>query len=351
MLSYKKFAVGAIALTSACLIMLASLVYIVDPYFHFHAPIDGIPYELGNQRYTNDGLSRHFSYDAIITGTSMTENFLPSQLDQLFQTQSIKISYSNASYREITESLARAFSYNENVKLVVRGLDVGEMGTDVNAMNLTSYPEYLYDDNPWNDINYLLNKGVLVRGLGQTIINGLRGQEMTTMDEYSSWRGYDFGADVVLANYSRPDAQDPVEISLSLEAQQTAYDNVMTNVVALAAANPQVEFYCFYTPYSILYYDKLNQVNLLQQELERIEYVTSLLIQQENIKLFSFIELYDVVSNLDNYMDTIHYSGEISDMMLDYMAEGAYLLTPDNYEAHMEEIKSFYCNYPYDDLF
>ena len=40
----------------------------MDPYFHYHGPFSSFSYRLYEERYINDGISRHFNYDAIITG-------------------------------------------------------------------------------------------------------------------------------------------------------------------------------------------------------------------------------------------------------------------------------------------
>ena len=72
----KKWLIGWGCLVLALLFLISSLVVYVDPYFHYHAPkTDLFFYGLYNQRSQNDGILRHFDYDAVITGTSMTENF------------------------------------------------------------------------------------------------------------------------------------------------------------------------------------------------------------------------------------------------------------------------------------
>ena len=62
-------------------ILLGSLVVYVDPYFHYHAPIEGKNYIMKEQRYLNDGIVKNFDYDTAIFGSSMTECFCPSVLD------------------------------------------------------------------------------------------------------------------------------------------------------------------------------------------------------------------------------------------------------------------------------
>lgn len=352
MLIYKKFMIGTIVIFFACTGLIAAATYVIDPYFHFHEPIEGIPYDLGNERYQNDGISRNFSYDAIVTGSSMSQNFLTSQMDELFGTESVKLPYSAVTYKECNDTLLRAISYNSEIELIIRGLDCNRIDTEYDAMWMDSYPEYLYDDDSWNDINYLLNKDVMVKGLGQTVIRWLQGEEMATFDSYSATRySSKYGEEYAMSTYTRPEASDQLDDILTEEDMERIYQNIMCNVVSLAEENPDIQFYYFYTPYSVLYYDELSQTNQLAREFEMLEYATSLIVGQDNITLFNFLELYDVVADLDNYKDAGHYSGEINDLMIELMYEASSVLTAENYQEKMEEIKAFYMNFDYDSLF
>lgn len=58
--------------------------------FHYHAPLKFLSYPLVNERYQNNGIVRHFDYDSVITGTSMTENFKTSEAQKLFGSDFIK---------------------------------------------------------------------------------------------------------------------------------------------------------------------------------------------------------------------------------------------------------------------
>ncbi len=75
------------------LILAGSIIVYLDPFFHYHAPLKGFYYEIDNERYQNDGIMKNFEYDALITVTSITENFKTSELDTLFAVLSIKVSY------------------------------------------------------------------------------------------------------------------------------------------------------------------------------------------------------------------------------------------------------------------
>lgn len=153
------------------MLSLGTLAYIgmqtvqVDPFFHYHAPYtDSYYYDLNNQRSQNDGICRYFEYDALITGTSMTENFKTSEMDEIFGTNSIKVPYQGSTYKEINDNLKKALSNNENLKIIVRGLDMLQFFSDSDTMrfDLGEYPTYLYDDNIFNDVKYVFNRDVFL---------------------------------------------------------------------------------------------------------------------------------------------------------------------------------------------
>lgn len=112
-----------LGLTALGLAALGGLVAIVDPFFHYHQPLKGLAYTLDSERYQNDGISRHFTYDAVLTGTSMSENFKVSSFDRLFDVKAVKIPYGGGYYKEVDEAVRRAISYNPRIKMVFRSLD------------------------------------------------------------------------------------------------------------------------------------------------------------------------------------------------------------------------------------
>ena len=67
--------------------------------------------------------------------------------------------------------------------------------------------------------------------------------------------------------------------------------------------------------------------------------------------LFSFFTEYNMICNLDNYKDILHYGEEINSQVLRWMKEGSHELTRENYEEYCSQMKAFYCNYDYDRLF
>ena len=83
-MNYKKWFKIFIIEIGFVFVIIAACNIIIDPFFHYHKPLSGLFYVLDNQRYQNNGIVRHFDYNAIITGSSMTENFKTSEFNNIF---------------------------------------------------------------------------------------------------------------------------------------------------------------------------------------------------------------------------------------------------------------------------
>lgn len=81
--------------------LIAALIVIMDPYFHYHKPFGWQKYGWWQERYINDGILKNFDYNAIIAGNSMVENFKVSEFNELFGTETVKVPYSGASFEEV----------------------------------------------------------------------------------------------------------------------------------------------------------------------------------------------------------------------------------------------------------
>ena len=340
--------IGWFIIVTVALFIIGSSVYRVDPYFHYHMPnTDNYYYALDNQRSQNDGIIKHFEYNALITGTSMTENFLTSELDEIFGVNSIKVSYSGGSYKEMNDSLKNAFKYNPDLKLIVRGLDTNKFFDTADEMrnDLGSYPTYLYDENPFNDVNYLFNKDVIfyrVYAMEEGSNEGI-----TSFDDYSRWQDdYTYGINTVAPDrVSFDGVGEPVH--LTDEKKESIRESITQNVTALADEYPEVDFYYFMTPYSILSYKDSVGDGTIYCQVEAEQYIIELILEHENIKLFSFNGVEEYVTDLNNYKDLNHYAQWINSYMLRCMYEGKYRLTKDNYEEYLEKELSLFTGYDY----
>lgn len=352
MTAYKKWLLAFFALFLAALLFLGGITAVIDPYFHYHAPLEGLSYEIFYQRYQNDGIVKHFDYDALITGNSMTENFKTSELDALFGTNSIKVPYSGASLKELDMNVRAALEHNGDIRMVVMGLDYGSFIQDKDYMAYSDedYPDFLYDENPFNDVKYLFNKSILKTSL-DVISRTRAGLPTTGFDEYSAWPADTvYGREVTFAQYQRLwDSGE--EHHLNDERMALLTGNIAQNILETAKANPQVEFYYYFPPYSLLFWDKQDRGGVLELQLEAERVVIEMLLQQENIRLFSFLDDFELAADFSRFKDYIHHDPQVNSHILRCMADGLHELTADNYEDYCSRMLEHYGTYDYDSLF
>lgn len=350
-MSNKKWTIVTLSAFLILLLSMGAATVVIDPYFHYHAPLEQLQYPLNNERYQNNGIVKNFSYDAIITGTSMTENFKTSEFDVLFGVNSIKVPFSGGSYREINENLECAIQSNPDIKYIVRGLDYDYLLWDKDRQKYDSYPAYLYDEVIWNDVYYIFNKEILFNNTFQVISYTRAGHKTTSFDSYANWMsGYIFGKEAVDKTYSRQ-MEKADRLDFTIEDQIKLEGNLSQNVTALIEQNPDITFYLFFTPYSIYYWDMLCQAGRLDQQMEAEKRAIEFLLSHRNIKLFSFFDEFDLILDLNNYKDIAHYSEEINSQILRWMRDGDHQLTKDNYEQYCEKTREFYSSFDYDSLF
>ncbi len=348
----KKWSLLLLASAAAALLIVSAVIAIIDPFFHYHAPLPFLQYPLDKERYQNDGIVKHFSYDAMITGTSMTENFKTSECDALFGVNTVKTCFNGSSLREASENLSRAVSANPNIRLVIRGYDGWNLLDPPGKLREEDkIPFYLYDNNPFNDVSYLLNKTVLIEDTVEVLRYTLHETENMSFDEYANWNQYaQFGAESVLANYTRPSKAASKEVWTEVSQAMLA-ESLQDNAIRIALENPQIQFYYFFTPYSIITMDEQNQYGILEKQFDAFRQATEAMVAVENIHLFSFFDDYEIITNLNNYYDPAHYHEDINSIILQRMAEGENKLTSQNWESYWDEVEVYYLNYDYDRLF
>lgn len=340
-----------LCITLCLLVVIGGITALFDPYFHYHKPFSFQSYSLYTQRYQNDGITRHFEYDAIITGTSMTENFKTSEFDDLFSTNSIKIPYFGASLKEIGVAVNTALERNNNVKIVLRSLDHYKLFEDKDYMSYPNYPDYLYDDNIFNDTKYILNKDTLLNDTYQSVMMTLKHSPSTTFDDYSNWDSTaTFGKDIVLNSYTRNNVSGEIKV-LSDTDKQTIEGTVSQNLIEVAKNHPDTDFYYFLPPYSMVYWDSLYTNGEIERHLASQEIAISMLLECDNIHVFSFATDYETIRNLDNYKDISHYKEEINTKILNHISKGEYEVSKDNCAEYFSEVYNYYTTYNYDSIF
>lgn len=351
----KTWLTGYFCIVIASLCLIGVVVYDIDPCFHYHSPhTEKYYYRLTDQRQQNDGIVKHFDYNAIITGTSMTEQFKTSEVDALFNVNSIKVPFSGASYKEVSDNLRIALQYHPKLKMVIRGLDMNLFFDNHDAMKyeLEEYPSYLYNENVFDDVNYLFNRDTLIE-IYQLLAENLRGTVpgITSFDEYSVWQdSYTFGINTVCPGEIHPERSERMQVHLTDEEKQVIRENICANVTSLAEEYPEVIFYYFFPPYSAVWWAEQVESGVVYRQIEAEQYIIELMLKYDNIRLYSFNNRTDITTDLNHYKDAGHYASWINSLMLRWMYDGEYLLTKGNYLDYLKEEREFYTGFDYESL-
>lgn len=350
----KHWLIGWLIFVCIGLGAVGGLVYKIDPYMHYHKPdTDNYFYLLrpNNQRNQNDGIIKHFEYDALITGSSMTENFKSSEMDKVFNCTSIKVPCSGGSFEEVNNSIRTAAEHNPKLKLVVRGLDMSRFFDDKDYMrnDLGKYPTYLYDSNPINDVQYFWNKDIILKCVNMAEQRNEEGFEagITSFDDYSRWQDdFTFGVNSVRPNGVSELVKGEAK-HLTEEEKERIEGNITQNVTQLAKENPGITFYCFFTPYSAEWWKDNIASGRIYKLIEAEQLIIELILECDNIKLFSFNNRLDITTDLNNYKDVAHYGEWINSLILRWMHDGECQLTKENYLEYVETELSNYLSFDY----
>ena len=207
-------------------------------------------------------------------------------------------------------------------------------------------PSYLYDDDPWNDVHYLLNKDVLMRS-AYTVLKKAAGETQTIQDAFV-WDGnVFFSRELALAGYERP---EPSGQTLPPDAFLENCRENLTVVTGWLEEYPDTDFIFFFSPYSILFWDKMDRLGETDAMLALLEETTETLLRYDNAELQFIMADTDVITDLDNYADHIHVAGRVTYQMAQAMPTGQYRLTAENRAEVLDGLRDFVVHYDYDEI-
>lgn len=340
----KKRWTAALLLTFVVLLGLCGgTVRLVDPFFHYHDP-DPEGEVWFDQRAQGAGLLRSQEYETVLMGSSLAANYRPFWFDVFYETSTVKVTFPNGGFGEFTRALDYACT-QQDVERVIFGLDPNLLARDP-AEEPDQLPEYLYDTNPWNDGQYLLNKDVLMRS-GYTLLKKMSGETQSIQDAFV-WDGnVFFSKELALAGYERPEATGE---TLAADAFLENSRANLERVTGWLEQYPDTEFIFFFSPYSILFWDKMNQLGQTEAMLTLLQETVETLLQYDNAELQFFMADTEVITNLENYADHIHVAGRVTYRMAQAMPTGQYRLTKETYVEVLDGLRDFVVHYDYEQI-
>ena len=350
-MSCKKFVWMNLTGMAGLLFVGAFIVFMADPFYHYHGPWFNLPVTLYNEIYQTAGVARHFEYDSVIIGSSMTENFRVSWFDEDFGWDTVKLCYEGARTDDLKAILEQVFEGERQVGHVVLAIDDYQMVSDSTAA-ATERPEYLYNENPFDDVNYLFNRDAL-KGALKGIWDGVRGKETEIDDAYNFSEKYEFSKEQALRD-ARPFRENIMANPPTEETPENAYlqmcQNNLANLLPFVEEHPETEFIVFFSPYSILNWEKKLLAGTLKAQLNADAYVIRTFLSYDNVRVFYFQDEYDMITDLEQYMDTSHYKEEYNHYIEQCMKNGKNELTEENYRERIEKMYEIVSGYDYESV-
>lgn len=335
----KVYIFAVVAIVLSVMICCGCLVYYIDPFFHYHAPLEGFPYVIDDQLTQNPGMAEQFDYDSAILGSSMTVNFRTDYFKELMGLNTLKLSYSSAYPKDISNILEKIYEPRQDgraheVKKIFLGLDVI---TYSGAVDETKYPlpVYLYDKNPINDIKYLVNKDVLLNYVLRPMVD----PEPTNLSEiYMSWWTDEYyDEDRVLLGHDYIEEINPDKLPWHA-FDEPIEENLRVNIIPYIEAHPETEFVIFFPPYSILFFNDAIMNSHIEATLNSYRIVEKVLNQYDNVSMYFFPAMTETITDLNNYADYTHYHPDINKYMAECFVDGKYYIAKeDEAGAHMSD--------------
>lgn len=345
MKSYKKWMAGFLAIALAGFAAAGALVIWVDPFFQYHKPLFRFPYLVDNQVNQNPGLAKNMDYEGVLLGSSMTTSFNTDWFTEVMDIRTQKLSYNGSYPKDLANIMELVFkAKGDSVQAVFAALDEETFSADAEE---TKFPvtDYLYDDNYFNDVQYVFNKDVLLNYILRPLADQKDKSDWAEL--YKPWWTDEYYNKGSVLMYYTP-AEEGQEYLPADYFTKAVEQNLEQNICPYIEAHPETEFYLFYPPYSILFWNDVVRQKELDAVIGRLECMTEKLLSYENVRVFSFLGEEEIICNLNNYADYIHYHKDVCRYITECFADGTDELTQKNYREAFDALRALAQDYDYE---
>ncbi|MGL6130723.1 MAG: hypothetical protein ACRCZ9_03780 [Fusobacteriaceae bacterium] len=334
----KSFLIGVISSIFLILLTVTGLNYYCDPLQIFKYT----EYGNGEQRFLNYGIARNYNYDTAIIGTSTSENILKNDVKKYLGLNAVNLSLSGSTNYEQRELLKEILK-NKNLKKVIYGLDVFSYNRDIDEIRL-EIPNYIKSPYSIDGIKQFLNFITLKNSAKSLIKNILSKNNKSWIDTHSYW-GNDYVYSInntlnfdINSHYGAKNIGtiNTIKNGYSLKKMKNNFDLFLE----LTQQNKNIEYTIYFPPYASLFWYFIEKYDSLDTILEFKQYVLEKTTLTNNIKIHDFQNNFEIVENLDNYKDMVHYGPKINNKILELIKEENYIENLQNYEKNKILLKN-----------
>lgn len=182
------------------LALVAVFIFVMDPHDHVAGSPDFLRAPINsNQRYSYPALARKPQFDSAVVGTSTSRMLRPDLLAKSFGGRFVNLAMNSATAYEQSRILDLFVRSRPGVRTLVFGIDTVWCDRNRAPALYTPrpFPEWLYDDNRWNDFLHLLNGPTLEQAVRQLQFQLGRREPRYGFDGYRSFVPPDSEHDLV----------------------------------------------------------------------------------------------------------------------------------------------------------
>ena len=159
--SWRRYWRVLIGVIGAELTVAALLILVGNPYgnlphvvFRSHVIMDS------NQRYQYPAIVRSGRADSIVIGTSTSRLLRPAALEELFGGHFANLAMDAGTAWEQYRLAQFFLTHTPHPRTLLIGIDAVWCASDADRAKVTKrgFPEWMFDDDPWNDLPWMLNK-------------------------------------------------------------------------------------------------------------------------------------------------------------------------------------------------
>ena len=329
-MSSKKWFVSFICICLTVLLLMALTIYLFDPFCYYRIPENRLI--VNSYRFLNAGIAKNATYDTVMIGSSMTQNFNMNSFRNKLGLNPVKLSVAGMSLEglDLTYSQVCRIGKSKNAFICI---DLPSL--EKSDESLDSYATYLYNASIWDDYKYLLgyetwmrlfplNVGIdLFSKTGRELPRFYGTYDIDTIGEWDHDAIY--SAENIKNNYLRQIDQITVPNLIGIQERMRKNVDVLLDIIG---QNPEQKVTLFFPPYSALMWYNSQKQGYYEVYQDIKKYIVESVSDNSNIQIYDF-QCMPIINNLDNYKDVTHYSAKINEMMVDCFLTGEYKIDKD----------------------
>jgi hypothetical protein len=303
--------------------VLYAFILVLDPYQNvpFSPALARAPIAT-NQRFSYPAVARDPAFDSVVIGTSTSRLLDPRALGAATGASFANLAMNSATAYEQRRIYELFLRHHPNPRFVVVGVDETWCTRDNASERYTfrDFPEWMYDENPWNDVVYLFNDKALEDAVRMAELLLGRREPKYRADGYRDFTA-DFPAYDATAVRRRLYGSTPHEVpALGVEPAHSRPDWRFPLLPALAdllAATPrETRVVLLFPPLHAAYIEP--RAAAFAECKGRVD---DLAAAREATAILDYLFVSELTRDDDNYWDPVHFTREVSAQVTADLAE------------------------------